>query len=358
MRILFVADGNLKQRGARYHFTYRRLVNGFIRNGHNVYFLSDTDTARAGNVFRSSKLGWSYCNNVFIDTCYNFKPALIVLGHADTIQSESLRKVKSFLPHVKIVQYNVDPLFSQHNINMLKSNLSHIDATFVTTAGSIIKCLSHPNGVVSFIPNPVDKSIDYPRCHERSDQKHDVFWSMRKIEKARKREDNPRIEIPLFLENSGRLKVDYYGMNGKPELWNADYYQAIENAKMGLNLSHSYLGRDNLHDKTTDDELYLYSSDRISHYMGSGLLTLSTRDNKLEELFEEDKEMVFFSSKEELLEKAIYYKKNDAKRQEIAKCGWEKSHNCFNERLVAKYMIEVAFRLPFSEDYMWPTETY
>ena len=358
MHILFVADGNLKHRGARYHFTYRRLVNGFIRNGHNVYFLSDTDTARVGNIFRSSKLGWRYCNNAFIETCYNFKPALIVLGQAETIQSESLRKVKSFLPQVKIVQYNVDPLFSQHNVNLLKSNLSEMDATFVTTAGSILKSLSHPNGVVSFIPNPVDKSIDYPKCHERSDQEHDVFWSMRKIEKARIKEENPRINIPIFLENSRKVNIDYYGMNGKPELWNADYYQAIENAKMGLNLSHAYLGKDTVHNKTTSEELYLYSSDRISHYMGSGLLTLSTRDNKLGELFEEDKEMVFFRSKEELLEKVIYYKNNDAERQEIAKRGWEKSHNCFNERLVAKYILEVAFRSSLSEDYAWPTETY
>ena len=358
MHILFVADGNLKQRGARYHFTYRRLVNGFIRNGHNVYFMSDTDTARYGNIFRSSKLGWRYCNNVFIDTCNNFRPDLIVLGHADTIQSESLRKVKSFLPEVKIVQYNVDPLFSRHNVNMLKSNLSDMDATFVTTAGSILKRISHSNGVISYIPNPIDSSIEYPRCHERSDQKYDVFWSMRKIEKARKREENPRVEFPLFLEKSEKVKIDYYGMNGKPELWNADYYQAIENAKMGLNLSHSYLGSDTVHNNTTGDELYLYSSDRISHYMGSGLLTLSTRENKLEELFEEDKEMAFFSSKEELLEKVIYYKNNDNERREIAKRGWEKSHNCFNERLVAKYMLEVAFRLPLSEDYAWPTETY
>ena len=358
MHILFVADGNLKQRGARYHFMYRRLVNGFTRNGHNVYFLSDTDTARSGNIFRSSKLGWRHCNNVFIETCYNYKPELIVLGKADTIDSESLKKVKSFLPHVKILQYNVDALFSRHNINMLKSNLSYMDATFVTTAGSILKSLAHPNGVIGFIPNPVDKSIDYPQCHERSDQEHDVFWSMRTIEKYRKNEKNPRIEIPLFLENSEKVKIDYYGMNGKPELWNADYYQAIENAKMGLNLSHSYLGSDTVHNKTTADELYLYSSDRISHYMGSGLLTLSTRENKLEELFEEDREMVFFSSKEELLEKVIYYKNNDDERKKVAQRGWEKSHNCFNERLVAKYMLEVAFRLPLSEDYAWPTETY
>ena len=87
-------------------------------------------------------------------------------------------------------------------------------------------------------------------------------------------------------------------------------------------------------------------------------MTLSTRENKLEELFEEDKEIVFFSSKEELLEKVIYYKNNDAERKEIAKRGWEKFHNFFNERLVAKYILEVAFRLPLSEDYAWPTETY
>ncbi len=50
------------------------------------------------------------------------------------------------------------------------------------------------------------------------------------------------------------------------ELWNSDYYQAIGSAKMGLNLSHSYLGSDNVNKKTTAKELYLYSSDRISNY--------------------------------------------------------------------------------------------
>ena len=131
-----------------------------------------------------------------------------------------------------------------------------------------------------------------------------------------------------------------------------------ENAKMGLNINRTYSEGDNYNPTTNPEELYLYSSDRISHYMGSGLLTLSTRDNKLEELFEEDKEMAFFSSKEELLEKVIYFKNHDDERKKIAQRGWEKSHNRLNERLVAKYMFEVAFRLPLSEDYAWPTETY
>lgn len=358
MHILFVADGNFKHRGARYYFTYRRLLHGFIRNNHNVYFLSDTDTTRCGNIFRSSRLGRDYCNKVFIDTCQNFRPDLIVFDKGDIIDNGSLRKAKSLLPHVKIIQYNVDALFSRHNLNMLKRNMACMDATFVTTGGSILKSLSHANGVVCFMPNPVDMSIDYPKCHERSDQTFDVFWSMREVEKSRRKETNPRLEIPLFLEKSGKVNIDYHGMNGKPELWNADYYRAIANAKMGLNLSHDYLGTDNFLPETTPEELYLYSSDRISHYMGSGLLTLSARDNKLEELFEEDREIVFFSSKEELLEKIIYFKNNDDERKAIARQGWEKSHACYNERLVTKFIVEVTFGKPLSENYAWPTQTY
>jgi len=357
LQILFVADGNLKYCGARYYFTYRRLQNGFIRNGHNVYFLSDTDTARAGNILRSSKLGWRHVNKVFIETCYNFHPDLIVLGQADAIQPESLRKVKSFLPHVKIAQYNVDALFTRHNINMLKKLLSYVDATFVTTAGSILECLSNPGGVVRFIPNPVDKSIDYPRCHERSDQEYDVFWSMR----TSKNDADPRVDFPLLLEKSGKVKIDYYGMNGKPELWGADYYQAIENAQMGLNInqtSQTYTKQKSIHTNIGKGDLYLYSSDRIAHYMGSGLLILSTRDNRLEELFKEDREIIFFSSKKELLEKVLYFRNHDAERREIAGRGWEKSHACYNERLVAKYMLETTFDLQLSEEYAWPTETY
>jgi hypothetical protein len=279
------------------------------------------------------------------------------LGQADSIQPESLKKVRSFLPHVKIIQYNVDALFTQHNINMLRKNLPYINATFVTTAGSVLKCLSHTNGVVSFMPNPVDKSIDYPKCHERSDQAHDVFWSMR----ISKKDEDPRVNFPLFLEKSEKVTIDYYGMNGKPELWGADYYEAIENAKMGLNItqtSQTYVEKNSLHKNTSKEDLYLYSSDRIAHYMGSGLLILSTRSNGLKEMYAEDKEIIFFSSQEELLEKAVYFKNHDGKRREIARRGWEKCHSCYNERLVAKYIIETSFNLPLSEDYSWPTQTY
>jgi hypothetical protein len=145
-------------------------------------------------------------------------------------------------------------------------------------------------------------------------------------------------------------------MNNNKELWGAKYYDAISKARMGLNISIAgeYAGGT----PASKDELYLYSSDRLSQYMGSGLLTLMPRVNSLDELFIENKEAVFFSGKEDLLDKVLYYKHNDAERKTVASAGWIKAHTQFNERLVAKYIVERTFQLSLSEHYAWPTDVY
>ncbi|HZZ82689.1 MAG TPA: glycosyltransferase [Gemmataceae bacterium] len=354
MRILYVGNGNYKHRGQRYYDVGRKLMNGLIRNGHDVYFLSDRDTARAATVFRSRHLGVRHCNRVFIETCYYFRPDLILLGHADIISPASVKEACDILPSVRVAQFNVDPVFRPTNAEAIKSKLPYVDATFITTAGDILKRFAGQGGLVSYMPNPVDGSMEWPRCHERSDQPHDVFWAMR--HPGNPYPSDPRFEIPLFIENSGKVSIDYHGMNGKPPLFDSRYYEAIGKARMGLNISairtwgHTPIA--------STEELYLYSSDRISHYMGSGLLTFTTRDNQLEDLFVEDEELVFFSDEDELLDKLLYFKAHDEARRAVAAAGWRQSHKHFNERLVAKYIVETAFRLALTEDYAWPTRTY
>lgn len=354
MHILYVGNGNYKHHGARYYDVGRKLCNGFIRNGHNVYFLSDRDTARAATSLGIKALGAAYCNSVFIDICANFRPELIVIGHADILTTQSLIQARVIIPGVKIAQFNVDALFNPHTIDQIASKAKLCDATFVTTAGAILRQFSHASGIAAYMPNPVDASVEWPRCHEHDDQAYDVFWACRAMDGGYP--GDPRIELPLFLERSGKVAIDYHGLNGKPPLYNADYFTHIANARMGLNISNvRYRGSD---EKASPESLYLYSSDRIAHYMGSGLLTFTTRDNRLEDIFVEDKELIFFSSKEDLLDKALYYINNNANRRAIAYAGWQKMHVFFNERLVAKYLVEATFRLPFSESYAWPTQCY
>lgn len=353
MRILHVGNGNFKHRGKRYYDQTRKINNGLIRNGHDVFFMSDRDVARSGNIFNIRKLGVNHANTYFIDLCYNYQPDLILLDHADIISAESIKKVKEFLPQTAAAQWNVDPIFRMHNIKQIKSKLEVVDATFITSAGSGLKKFSSARGVVSFIPNIVDQSLEWPKCFEHTNQEHDVFWALRAINGSYA--GDPRIEIPLFLEDHKSIKIDYYGMNNKPILFNADYYHKISNCKMGLNISVQITDSNT---KPNKEDLYLYSSDRISHYMGSGLLVFTTRSNNLNELYKEDEELVFFDTKEELLDKILYFKKNDKSRQMIAKAGWKKSHSCFNEKLVTKYMIETTFRTKHTEEYAWPTTKY
>lgn len=352
MRILHVGNGNLKHKGQRYYDQTFKVNNGLTRNGHHVFFMSDRDVARSGNIFHIRKLGVKYANKYFIETCYNFQPEFILLSHADIISASSIKKVREFLPNIHVAQWNVDPIFRIHNIKQIKSKLDVVDATFVTTAGEALKEFSTERGQVSFIPNIVDKSVDWPECFSKHNQENDVFWALRALKGSY--EGDPRIEIPLYLEKNG-IKIDYHGMNNRPVLFNAEYYKKIANCKMGLNINIARTDIDTVPDPET---LYLYSSDRISHYMGSGLLTFTPRENSLQELYREDEELIFFSSKEEILDKIRYYKENNKERCAIAKKGWEKAHSYYNEKIITKYMIETTLKLEHTENYAWPTTKY
>ena len=353
MRILFVGNGNIKHKGARYYDPGRKLHNGLLRNGHNVFWMSDRDIARSRSPLGIKALGLKHANEYFLSACKNFLPQLIIFYHADIISPESLAEARKILPATKIAQFNVDPIFRDHNMEMIRAKLPVVDATFITTAGPALKRFNNPHGFVSFVPNAIDVSMEWPRCHERSDQPNDVFWALRATNG--KTVTDRRITIPLFLEQSGKVKIDYWGMNGKPELYKADYYEKIAGSKMGLNIS---VNRTWDHTPIAEpEELYLYSSDRISHYMGSGLLTFNTRENALHEMFAEDKEIVFFDTQEELLDKIIYYKNNDDARRKVAGAGWEKSHTYLNEKLVAQYIVESTCGQKLSS-YIWPTDRY
>ncbi|MDX2074134.1 MAG: glycosyltransferase [Alphaproteobacteria bacterium] len=356
MKILLVGNGNFKHRGARYYDQTNKLANGLIRCGHNVYFLSDRDTARAvmfgsKSIFGTQARAARHCSRVFLQICRNFKPDLIMCVHADLLTADALLAAREILPQVKIAQFNVDIIFNEHNAKNITDKLPGVDATFITTAGPGLKKFSRPGKRVSYVPNIIDSSIEWPRSFERSDQKHDVFWALRALRGSAP--GDRRIEYPLYLETNG-VDIDYYGMNGKPLLYDARYYEAIAGAKMGVNISQIWTKGN--YEKAADEDLYLYSSDRISHYLGGGLLTFITRDHKLEELFPEDKEAVYFGSKEELLDKVRYYREHDEARKTIARAGWEKAHTHYNERLIGDYLVEATFGRPFSHPYLWPTQ--
>ena len=94
LRILHITNFNERLDGRLFFYTGRRINNGFIRLGHSVLGFSDRDIQKYYKTFGDLK-GAKTLNNKLRKTCYNYKPDLIVLGHADLslIKYQNLRKI-------------------------------------------------------------------------------------------------------------------------------------------------------------------------------------------------------------------------------------------------------------------------
>jgi hypothetical protein len=353
MRVLIVGNAGGKYLGERFYGVERKIANGFSRNGHLVYFFSDRDVARTGTVFCSSRAGRGVANAQFLAVARNFRPDLIVVVHSSLISTETLARAQSLTPRPRLAQICVDPLFRSVNVAFLKDRASLVDATFVTTAGATLARFSSPSNVSSYIPNPIDASIEATRGFERTDQAFDVFFA---ANASGDDPDDARRATPRAIAATGEISMDCHGFDGRPPVFGVEYFRRLADARMALNINSDRA--ETAKTRAPAGQLYLYNSDRISQLMGCGLLTLSFRVNQLMELFEEDREMVFSETAEEMREAALRLKRDDGTRRRIAEAGWRKSHEKFNERLVARYIEDVAFRRPLSHDYFWPTHLW
>ncbi|MFQ5765211.1 MAG: glycosyltransferase [Rhodospirillales bacterium] len=341
MKILYVADFNESENAKKFYDINRKLSHGFVRNGHAVFHYSDRDVARASTVFHSRKFGVVPANKRLVEVADIFRPDLIFLGHANIIKNSTLRTIRSMFKDVHIAYRNIDPLFNKDNVKAIMRRADEVDAIFVTTAGDVLKQFERSNNIVSFMPNPVDRSIETNQTFRHTDLDYDLFFAIGGSGPL----DIPRIKLATDLkETLPEVRFDFRGMPGRGKVWGADYQDALGNARMGLNLS-----------KRSD--YYLYSSDRMPHLTGNGLLTFIDRSTGFNDVYSDD-ELAFYDSFDDLVEKIRYYKANDHERRRVAENGWRKSHASFNERLVAKYIIETIFHEPLSEDYAWPTRTY
>jgi hypothetical protein len=347
--ILHIGNGNEKHLGARAYDVGRKLQHGFIRGEHNALFFSDRDTKRTSGLAGTRLYGAKRCNQKLLQVVDRFRPDMILLGHATIITNETLAEIRHRHPAVRIAEYNVDALFRAENVAYLHTRLPYIDILFSTTDGEALR----PFGNAYFIPNPTDAALETHRNFAHASLPYDVFFACRAATTKGAHDTTDRLIIPRYLhEHAPELRTSFHGFAGTAELFGARFYETLGTCAIGLNISQKQTTRGELR-FATDAEKYRYSSDRISQYLGCGLLVCTERGFALETLFAEDKEMVFFSDRQELRDKLRYYVHHSDVRQTIAQRGWVKAHTHFNNLLVARYMIERTFERPLSQHYAW-----
>lgn len=345
MKILNVGNFDIKNAQRTFFHTSRKLTHGFVRLGHSVVDFSDRDVARMFSLFNSRKLGVRAANSELLKTFRNIEPDLVLFGHADVIQIDTLHELRRINRDVKIVQWNYDALYLPDNIRRLSSKIDAVDMTFVSTAGQPMASLAGPGRRIAFLPNPVDQSMERGRSFERARHDHDLFFGMRNGSNYRRLDGRKMTgdEVAQLLRSRlPDLQMCLPGLEGGKPVYGMDYVKCIDSSLMGLSLSQ-------------ESDQPLYASDRMAHLTANGTLTFVDRASGFPDLYGED-ELAFYGSTDEMIDKLRHFKRNPDEARRIAHKGWQRTHAMFDSTRVARYLLEQTFRQPLSEGYEWPTE--
>ena len=342
LKILHITNFNNRFDGRLHYNTSKRLNNGFIRLGHNVLSISDRDIISNNKTLGDVK-GVKSLQKIVINNFNNFKPDLVVLGHADSVNLETINFIKK--QNVKIAQWFLDPVGVQSpdyekNKNRILDKSENIDASFLT---------SDPNDLdfkiknSHYIPNPSDTSFEILKNYNNNCE-YDIFFAMshgvhRGTLKSGKFDDRETTINQLVKENKD-IKFDIYGMNEREPIWGDEFMKIISNSYMGLNLSR---GR----------PVKYYSSDRIAQLMGNGLLTFIDKRTSYGDFFT-NKEIILYKDINDLSYKINKYKKDHRDRKLIAKNGKEKYMKFFNSNIVCTFIINKTFEVENKKDkFLW-----
>lgn len=242
------------------------------------------------------------------------------------IENETLQIIREQHKNIKIAEINVDALWVDTVKNYLLGRSPFIDAMFLTTSGSQLEEFKkiNPNLKVSFIANPVDESIETGKVFENTNSEFDVFFAGRGAYRE--------ATISNLITKLPDTKFNVLGQGEKLLTYGSKYTEELLKCAIGLNLPQF------------PEDIYqppLYSSDRISHLFGNGLLTIIHSKTQYQTIFEPDVDAIFYNEWEDLAEKIHKYTLNKINRKTIAKNGWSKYYMLYNSKKITQDMVDL-----------------
>ncbi len=334
LRIINIYNTGQKLNHRLYNISLgKKFTNGFIRNNHDVLEISDRDFIKQNRNFSIKNTQVKF-QEYLIETFKNYNPDLLFFGHTKNIKIETIDKFRSLNSNLIVSQWNEDPIMP--SLNYSKSNIQNIshygelvDHNFITTDPKVFLRQNKKVTNLHFFFVPVDKNIECFDVYKLKPNK-DLFYAMshgvnRAILKKGKIDERINF-LNSLIKRLDNINYDFYGFENKEPIWGDNFYKALVNSKMGLNLSRGLPTK-------------YYTSNRIASLMGNGLLTFIDKKTEMGDFFNKN-EIIFYNGLSDLSKKIIFYKKNEKKRKEIAKNGKKKYFKLFNETRISKYIID------------------
>ena len=341
MRILQVDNMQIRHYGRVRVSPERTIFNGLIRNDYKVEVFSDRDVATFDAPFHIKPLGRAAANRRLLEMVENFRPEMLLVGHADIITNQSLAECRKIMPDLRIGLRNVDPLFDESNVAKIKHRIGFVDAIFVTTSGDPLRQFLSPTNLVAYIPNATDAAVE---DHDNSTR--DAFdWDLLFCGVGNVTDTRYTLVKDLHEAFEGEdIRFASFGMQGREAIWGRKYEDVLETSKMGLSLNRF-------------EGWPLYSSDRIAQLMANGILAFVSAESGLQKFFADDM-LAFFSNKDDLAAKALAFNSDDAMRRDVAAKGRAFYREHFSATRIGSFMVDVTMGCEPAPGCIWGDEVF
>lgn len=342
MRLLVVDNFQIRRYGKGREGQGYRFACGAVRNNWRVMTFSERDITRyLAPLGFLRNLGAKMMNARLLKVCRNYRPDLVLIGHCDYVTNATLEKIRAALPETKLVHINVDPIWQPHTVDQIVARMDSCDAIFITTAGEKLKAWTTGKNIVGFLPNMCDPVMEFEDVSQKTETRYDVFFA------GHDGPNDERIALirelePLIAE---KVRFGLFGTCGHAPIAGADYEEALLSSRMALSLNRI-------------EGWKWYSSDRMAHLMGRGILTFISAKSGYDHFFKPDEEAVFFTEAKDLAAKIEKYAADPEAARRVASAGRRKYHELFNAARILRYIAETVFDDPAASRYEWASEVY
>jgi glycosyltransferase involved in cell wall biosynthesis len=301
-----------------------KISNGFIKDKFQTINFSDR--------FFLQQNTFSNIDDKIVNIIKNLKPNLLLLGHTNSLKTETVKIIKDKFTDIKIAFWYEDSINKNgpdynKNKQFIEKYKDYVDQYFVTTDKNYVHA-SIPKNKLNFIPIPCSYVSENLNLYQTKNHEFDIFYAVshgvnRGTLKKNKTDERYNF-LKLLMTRSDDLTYNIFGFNNIQPIWGSQFIKEISKCKFALNLSRG-------------QPIKYYSSNRIASLVANGIPTLIDKKVKYNDFFS-NKEMIFYEDIYDLIDKVNFYKKNERKRIQIGINGKKKYFKIFNNRIVADYI--------------------
>ena len=318
-----------------------KLTKGFIRNNHDVVNFSYRDFGNKFLLKNNANL-----NEKIFNISKNYRPDLILLGHNNILNQNTLERIKSN-HKTKIALWYEDHLIKGgpnfiSNLNLIEKNRDLVDQYFLTTFPDSINTKIHKNKL-NYMPIPADKNIENLEIYKSNNRHKDLFFALShgvNYGKLKRRNiDEREYFLNELMKKNTKLTFNILGYAGEQPKWNYNYFKELSKCKTALNLSRGIPSK-------------YASSNRIASLIANGIMTFIDKKTKYQDFFNSD-EMGFYTDADDLINQLEKLNGNINKINRISKNGKKKYFSLFDNSIVSEYIITKTFNVNNKNKYVW-----